>query len=136
MSAKQSGNHDQPPKGTVIVIGAGMAGKIAVCTISFDSSNSSILRTRLSRSTLHTWVQHASEYLSTASCTLYESVTVNAAHMQDCSVTLTSPATSSIALLHSTIARQQGLAVLFLRLSDLQDWQQLVSWMHLGTKSS
>jgi len=72
MSAKQSGNHDQPPKGTVIVVGAGMAGKIAVCTIFFDSSNSSILRTRLPRSTLHAWVQHGSEYLGTASCTLYE----------------------------------------------------------------
>ncbi len=31
MAAKQSGNRDQPPKGTVIVVGAGMAGNIAVC---------------------------------------------------------------------------------------------------------
>lgn len=31
MSAKQSSNHDHPPKGRVIVVGAGMAGKIAAC---------------------------------------------------------------------------------------------------------
>jgi hypothetical protein len=47
MSAKQGGNHDQPPKGTVIVVGAGMAGNIAVCAKKFDSSNSSILSTRV-----------------------------------------------------------------------------------------
>ena len=28
MAAKQSGNRDEPPKGTVIVVGAGMAGKL------------------------------------------------------------------------------------------------------------
>ncbi len=39
MSAQQSGKGDQPPKGTVIVVGAGMAGKIAVCAWSLTATN-------------------------------------------------------------------------------------------------
>ena len=74
MAAKQSNNRDQPAKGTVIVVGAGMAGKIAVCAIFLTgSTQASCVHGCLCCPcpTLHACVHHGSEHLGTASCTLH-----------------------------------------------------------------
>ena len=75
MSAKQSNNRDQPAKGTVIIVGAGMAGTIAVCAIFLTAPTQATcvhgcLFCLCSK--LHACVQHGSEHLGTASCTLHD----------------------------------------------------------------
>lgn len=70
MSAKQSNNRDQPAKGTVVVVGAGMAGKVAVCALVMIGPTQATCIQAYPK--LHACMQHDSKHLGTAAYTLHE----------------------------------------------------------------
>ena len=71
MAAKQSGNRDEPPKGTVIVVGAGMAGKLRCAQKSRQLQHAYYVH-YVDPALLHACVQHGSDFKCTAPCILHE----------------------------------------------------------------